>query len=91
MRRIHGNGTVTRFEGDEYDEYHYWLMIEEWGINADFFTFDYKNEMSQGLSVLGIKFTGSGTESDPYMPKLAFGEVESTWAARAKAPKTLRG
>ncbi|MBQ1380534.1 MAG: hypothetical protein IIY79_00805, partial [Ruminococcus sp.] len=36
--------------------------------------------MSQGLSVLGIKFTGSGTESDPYMPKLALGEVESTWA-----------
>lgn len=84
VRRIHGNGTVTRFEGDEYDEYHYWLMIEEWGINADFFTFDYKNEMSQGLSVLGIKFTGSGTESDPYMPKLAFGEVESTWAGEGE-------
>ena len=76
-RKVNRNGTVTRFEGDEY---HYRLMIGEWGIQAYLDTFDYEEEMSQGLSVLGIKFTGSGTESDPYMPKLALGEVESTWA-----------
>ena len=74
---VSGNGTVTRFEGDEHS---YMVMIDEWHIYAHLVTFDYEEELSQGLSVLGITFTGSGTESDPYMPKLAFGEVESTWA-----------
>ena len=76
-RNVSGNGTVTRFEGDEHS---YMVMIDEWHIYAHLVTFDYEEELSQGLSVLGITFTGSGTESDPYMPKLAFGEVESTWA-----------
>ena len=73
---IVSNGTVDQFEGDEYS---YMLVIDEWDIYAYLDTFAYWEEMSQGLSVLGITFTGSGTESDPYLPKLAFGEVESTW------------
>ena len=80
-QEIVGNGTVTQFEGDEYS---YMLEIEEWGIPAYLDMFDYEEEMNQGLSVLGITFTGSGTQSDPYMPKLAFGEVESTWAGEGE-------
>ena len=80
-REVHVNGTVTRFESDGYT---YTLEIEEWGISAYLDTFDYWEEMEQGLSVLGITFSGSGTESDPYMPKLAFGEVESTWAGEGE-------
>ena len=82
-QEIYGNGTITQFEGDE-DGYSYTLMIDEWGISAPLLTFDYEDEMNQGLSVLGITFTGSGTESDPYMLKLAFGEVESTWAGEGE-------
>ena len=33
---------------------------------------------------MGITFTGSGTESDPYMPKPALGVVESTWAGEGE-------
>ena len=80
-RKVYGNGTISTFEGDEYS---YSVMINGWDIYASLFTFDYEEEMSQGLSVLGITFTGSGTESDPYMPKLAFGEVESTWAGEGE-------
>ncbi|MBQ7499631.1 MAG: hypothetical protein IJT91_01925, partial [Clostridia bacterium] len=58
---VYGNGTVTKFEGDEYS---YTLEIDGWGIYTDFW--DYQEELNQGLSVLGITFTGSGTESDPY-------------------------
>ena len=76
-REVHVNGTVTRFESDGYQ---YSLEIQEWGVYTYLDTFGYWEEMEQGLSVLGITFSGSGTESDPYMPKLAFGEVESTWA-----------
>ncbi len=80
-QRIYSNGTISTFEGDEYS---YMLEIDEWGIYAHLDTFDYEEEMSQGLSVLGITFTGSGTESDPYMPKLKFGVIESTWAGEGE-------
>ena len=80
-REVHVNGTVTRFESDGYQ---YSLEIEEWGVYTYLNTFDYWEEMEQGLSVLGITFSGSGTESDPYMPKLALGEVESTWAGEGE-------
>ena len=80
-RTVSGNGTITRFEGDEYS---YELEIEGWYIYTSLDTFDYWEEMEQGLSVLGIKFTGSGTQSDPYLLKLAFGEVESTWAGEGE-------
>ena len=80
-QEIYSNGTITEFEGDEYS---YSLMIDEWGIYARLDTFDYEAELNQGLSVLGIKFTGSGTESDPYLPKLALGVFESTWAGEGE-------
>ena len=76
-QRIYSNGTVTRFESDGYS---YRLQIDGWNIYTYIDMFDHLEELNQGLSVLGITFTGSGTESDPYMPKLAFGEIESTWA-----------
>ena len=81
-QRIYSNGTITQFEGDEY---YYRLEINEWGIYAYMETFDYWEELNnQGQSVLGITFTGSGTESDPYLPKLAIGVVESTWAGEGE-------
>ena len=80
-QRIYSNGTVTRFEGDEYS---YTLEIDEWGIYAYLDMFDHQEELNQGLSVLGITFTGSGTESDPYLPKPALGVVESTWAGEGE-------
>ena len=78
---VSGNGTVTQLEGDDYS---YTVEIDGWGIYAYLNTFDYWEEMEQGLSVLGITFTGSGTDSDPYLLKLAFGEVESTWAGEGE-------
>ena len=84
-RTVSGNGTITLFEGDEY---FYELEIEDWYINTRLDTFDYWEEMEQGLSVLGIKFTGSGTQSDPYLLKLAFGEVESTWAGEGEGTES---
>ena len=80
-QEISGNGTVTRFEGDEYS---YTVEIGGWYIYARLDTFDYWEELNQGQSVLGITFSGSGTESDPYLPKLALGEVESTWAGEGE-------
>ena len=81
-QRIYSNGTITQFEGDEY---YYRLEINEWGIYAYMETFDYWEELNnQGQSVLGITFTGSGTESDPYLPKPALGVVESTWAGEGE-------
>ena len=80
-QRIYSNGTVTQFEDDEWS---YRLEIDGWGIYASLDTFDYWEELNQGQSVLGITFTGSGTESDPYLPKLAIGEVESTWAGEGE-------
>ena len=80
-QEIYSNGTITEFEGDEYA---YSLMIDEWGIYARIDMFDYQEEINQGLSVLGITFTGSGTQSDPYLPKLAFGVFESTWAGEGE-------
>jgi hypothetical protein len=80
-QRVYSNGTVTRFEGDEYS---YTLEIDEWGIYAYLDMFDHQEELNQGLSVLGITFTGSGTQSDPYMPKPALGVVESTWAGEGE-------
>ena len=82
---VSGNGTITLFEDDE--DY-YELEIEDWGIYAYLDTYDYWEEMQQGLSVLGIKFTGSGTQSDPYLLKLAFGEVESTWAGEGEGTES---
>ena len=78
---VYGNGTVTEFEGDEYS---YMLGIDEWSISTFFDMEDYQEELNQGLSVLGITFTGSGTESDPYVPKLALGVFESTWAGEGE-------
>ena len=80
-QRIYRNGTVTRLEGDEYS---YTLEIDGWYIYTYIDMYDYQEELNQGLSVLGITFTGSGTESDPYMPKLALGVVESTWAGEGE-------
>ncbi|MBR0303066.1 MAG: hypothetical protein IJQ80_04390, partial [Clostridia bacterium] len=80
-QEVYSNGTITEFEGDEYS---YTLEIGEWGIYARLDTFDYEAEINQGMSVLGITFTGSGTESDPYLPKLALGVFESTWAGEGE-------
>ena len=78
---VSGNGTITLFEGDEYS---YTLKIKDWNTYTMLDTFDYWEEMQQGLSVLGITFTGSGTQSDPYLLKLALGVFESTWAGEGE-------
>ena len=47
-------------------------------------TMDYPEAEEKDLVVVGIKFTGTGTESDPYMPTLALGDKEAVWDGEGK-------
>lgn len=72
-----GNSTVNTITNQYGDDYN----IETSGDWSSYFNlneYDY-SESSQGLIVIGIKFSGSGTSEDPYIPLLAFGELDAVW------------
>ncbi len=72
-----GNSTVNTITNQYGDDYN----IETSGDWSSYFNlsgYDY-SESSQGLVVIGIKFSGSGTSEDPYIPLLAFGELDAVW------------
>lgn len=71
-----GNFTVDSIEYTYGDHYSVDLSIYT-GISMG--TMDYPEAEEQDLVVLGIRFTGTGTESDPYMPALALGDKEAVW------------
>ena len=71
-----GNFTVDSIEYTYGENYRVDLSIFT-GISMN--TMDYPEAEDQDLVVLGIKFNGTGTESDPYMPVLALGDKEAVW------------
>ena len=70
------NFTVDSLEYTYGENYRLDLSIFT-GISMN--TMDYPEASEQDLVVIGIKFNGTGTESDPYMPALALGDKEAVW------------
>ena len=76
VESLTGNFTVNSIEYTYGENYRIDLSIFT-GISMN--TMDYPEAEAQDLVVIGIKFTGTGTESDPYMPALSLGDKEAVW------------
>ena len=73
-----GNSTVNNISS-QYGDHYYIDTRGDWSSYFSLDGYGYSEYTRQGLVVIGIKFSGSGTSEDPYIPLLAYGELDAVW------------
>ena len=73
-----GNSTVNNISS-QYGDHYYIDTSGDWSSYFSLDGYSYSEYIRQGLVVIGIKFSGSGTLEDPYIPLLAYGELDAVW------------